>query len=1513
MLAKRFLFSLVVCLLFSFQYSFSQNTKSFSKDKNFFLEEMKSIFKEDKNADKDQKTSAESMLINFEQLWNSGRFDDNQKLQLLSISNLMLKAKMRAFPHFYSFYSCSIDFKKSEQSEKSYIAWLKGITGLLDFKRSRYFLPFLENTRDLLNHNYLYTTKAIKWYSTSNDFYFENDTTIKIIFSGLNLICLANKDSSVIENTKGIFYPIENKWYGQGGKVTWERAGYGANEVYAQISEYQIDMRFTKYVSDSVKFYYPSYFSTFLLGSLQEKVMADVTEERASYPRFYSYDKRLSIKNIFPNIDYEGGFAMNGAKILGSGDAFMDAYLKFKKDGNEFVAITSKEFLIRKDKVSSNYASVSIYWKGDSIYHPGLEMKYMNDFKELTLIRGMNDLSESPFFNSYHKLDMYFEAMYWKLDQAKIEFSMIKSPGKASRASFESFNYYSEARFTKLQGIDEINPLYRIKKYVDTYDTQNIYVSDLSKQMKIEPAQVKAMLIHLSNMGFLIYDAADEVVYVKDKVNEYIKALNKKTDYDVLQFHSIVDDGVNASLSLLNFDLKIKGIPVILLSDSQNVFIYPSNQEILVKKNRDFLFSGRIHAGRFDYYAKGCSFLYDDFKLNMPVIDSMSIRVLAFTTDEKGERPLVKLNTVIQDLKGDLLVDYPNNKSGLKLYPQYPVFTSKEESFVYYNKQNIQNGVYLKDKFFYQVKPFKIENLDRIPTDSIKFDGSLTSAGIFPLIIEPLKVQPDYSLGFIKNTSSEGLANYGGKAKFYNKIDLSNQGLRGHGKLDYLTSSSKSDNFIFAPDSMNAIAQKFEIKEQTTLTEFPQLTASNVKEHWQPYKDSMIVDQIDSAFVMYNNESRLSGRIVLTPKGLSGKGNMVFEKAEMESNLYQFKQHLFDADTANFRLRTYDLTDLAFNTENYKSHIDFKKRTGEFKSNGGVSRVNFPINRYQCYMDFLDWSMDKDEIALRNTKKPGSEGIDKLSLKELLSADLPGSDFVSTHPAQDSLKFKSPRAVFNMKDYILTAEDVKLIRVADAAIAPYQGKVIILRQAEIQPLANAVILADTATKYHNFYQALASLHGKKSYIASANYDYIDENENKHQIYFNTISVEGNSQTYANGYISDSNDFTLSPAFDFTGNVTLKAANEFLNFSGGAQIHHSCGEEKQSWLKFNADINPKEVLIPISSDPKDINGIKLAAAVLYSNTGQIYSTVAGTKLFYSDTAVVAANGFIKYFKDKKEYRVASQAKLLNPDTVGNMIVMDINSCVTTGEGNINLGTKMGRLEMSSYGNVTNNMRSNEATFDLVMPINFFFHADALKLMGESLYTNNSLNGIETSSNSKIIKAYTEILGEKEAEKVVNEIKMYGALRKVPNKLDYTLLLSDVKLRYDSISKSFISLGEIGVGNIGKTQVNKYVKGYLQIIKKRSGDIFTFYLELDESEWYFFNYSNNLMQAYSSIKDFNDFITKEKPDKRRIEAENGLPAYSYYLSTERKRNDFIKRMEAAGTNVEEQLPEQEKPIE
>lgn len=1497
---KKFIFPIIVITIIAsvFQNSLkAQQLRSFTKDVTFYLDELKKLGSDDRSINGDVKDKWDQTLVLYEKYWNSGSLSDERKIQLISISNGMLKNKMKAMPFFYLFLNAQIAFDEHNHTEKSKKAWLQSLVKILDSKKFRNYQEYLEITLSLINERCLYKSQSAAWYSSNDNFQFQvNDTSVSIDFPALTLTCRASDDSSQILNTGGVYFPIENEWIGKGGKVDWRRAQFDPNEVYALLNNYRMTLRFSRYKADSVTFYNSQYFNKPLLGTLEEKILADQSEERISYPQFVSYDKRLVIRNLFQDIDYEGGFSMQGNRLMGNGDKWDDAYLYFKKDGKPFVKTASKLYSIRKDRISSSQAAVIIMFEGDSLYHPGLELKYIHDKRELSLLRNNTGISESPFYDTYHKLDMYFESMYWKMNEAKIDFSMIKIPGRSGEALFESFNYFSDARYLKIQGIDDIHPLQRVKMVADKIGMENVTFKEISDMMRLDPDQIKVMMLKLANRGFLIYDGPNEQMSIKQKALDYLKAHVGKIDYDVIQFFSSIVSEPNATLSLLTFDMRIRGVPFVYLSDSQYVQIIPTNQEIILKKNRDFLFSGHVKAGRFDFFAKNCNFSYDQFKLNLPVIDSMSFYVRAFKPNEDNEYPLIKVKTVLQDLKGELLIDKPDNKSGRISYPEYPIFISKDDASVYYDKSSIQRGVYKRDKFYYHVNPFTIKQLDNFQTEKVVFDGYLVSANIFPNIVEPLKVQPDYSLGFIHNTPLTGLPAYKGKGKYFNIVDLSNLGLRGNGTLEYLGSTTVSDNFIFLPDSMNTIAKTFDLKEQIAVTEFPQVQASRVNIHWQPYQDSMIVAQTEAPISMFNKGSDLNGRLVLTPRQLTGAGKMVFDKAEMDANLFKFKQHEIDSDTANFRLRSYDLKDLALSTENYKSHIDFKKRKGEFKSNGGTSRVQFPVNQYMAYMDQLDWMMDKDEIALRNTKASKDQNLEKMGLKELLNVELPGADFVSTHPLQDSLKFRSPKAVYSLKDYVLAIEEVKLIRVADAAIAPNEGKVTILRQAEMQPLVKAQILADTANKMHYMYNAGVTVFGRKQYSGTATYDYIDETNTRYAIFFDKINAGADGMTRAHGFVADTSDFVLSPWFDFTGDVQLYANQKNLNFDGGVRIKHNCNESEKLWLRFNADIKPDSIFIPISENARDIKNRKLSSDILFSKGGQVYTAFVAPKNLYSDTALVSASGYLTYSKSAGEYRISTFEKLQDSSRADNYLSLSADACSAKGEGAVYLGTNLGQVKINTFGIVRNSLRDHSTDLDLSLAIDFFFNDESLNLMSKNFDANFNLNGLNV-SDEKYLKSLQFMLPEKEAKKAINELSTYGSLRKLPEKLEHTFYLSDVKMKWDSITKSYLSQGEIGIAGIGKTQINKYCKGYIQMVKKRSGDILNIYLEPNEGEWYFFSYSNNLMQSISSEKEFNDFILQTKPEKRRIEAEKGVSPYAYYTSTERKKKDFLKKIEEA----------------
>ena len=1487
----KYILIFIISLTISLSVKSQKTIKSFTDDPITFIDELKTFFQEidSPNDKKIAKDFFDDFLIN----WNNGKFSDSRKKQIIATCNKMIKKKMKPIPQFKEYLSAVTSITNSIQTDDSYKAWEASLDKLINRSTSALYMEYLEMSNGLFTSNVLFKSQTTQWKSDNNKYTFLFDSIPRIVFPSLKLSCYANNDSSVIINTKGTYLPTQNKWIGKGGKITWKRTGLSTDSVYAEINNYTIIFKYSKYSIDSVNFYNKNYFTSPLLGRFEDKLLANHEQDKVSYPRFESYDKRLKIQNVFPDIDYDGGFTMDGSKLMGAGDAERNAILIFYREGKKFMKTEAKTYIIRKDKISSESVSLNIYWDNDSIYHPDLQMKYLNAKKELSFLRGTEGHTETPFTDTYHKIDMYVESLIWKMDQPLIDMKMIKGVGSESQALYESDNYYSADRYYKIQGIDETNPLSDLRKFAKTKNSKVISVPEYASHIKIELSQVQALMIKMANMGFISYDTKNDKVYLKGKLENFLLSRAGKVDYDVIQFNSLTYDGNSAEINLLDFNIKIHGVSSIYLSDSQNVYIYPRGEDVLVKKNRDFDFDGRVHSGLFDFYGKLFSFLYDKFKIEMPVVDSMSFKVKSFAPDENGKKYLVRVKSVIEGIKGDVQIDDPNNKSGVKHFPRYPTFTSYKDSYVYYNRKQICGGVYSRDKFYFHIVPFTVDSLANSSTQGIKFAGEFSSASIFPDIKDTLRVQPDYSLGFSRLAPPGGYPVYGGKGVFDSIMNISNEGLRGNGSLKYLTSLSRSNKFMFYPDSMNAKVQKYTITEQKSGIEYPTVVGENVYERWKPYEDVMFVSDIDKPIAMYDLNARIHGGLALTPKGLTGHGTIKFNNAELDAKLFKFKNRVFDADTSDFRLKSYDLSELAFSTYNYKAHVDFDKKMGEFKSNGGGSKVEFPINMYICFMDEFDWYMDKEEIDVANSQ--GSADLNKKTIQELADIDISGSEFVSIHPSQDSLRFFAQRAKYSLKDNIIYAKEVKIIKVADAAIYPDNGDVTILKKAEMKPLINAKILANVTTKYHVIYNATVNINSKKNYNASGMYDYVDETGTKFPFFLSKIGVDTSLQSWGSGFIPDSAKFRISPNFDFTGTLKFVANNEFLNFDGAFNINHFCGNAAKPWVKFKSDINPNEIYIPVVDSLRDISNGKLEAGILMANdSGKAYTAFLSRKLNYSDQGIIRSKGFIFYDKISDEYRISSKEKIKQLSQPGNYLSLTRNSCLIYGDGKIDLAPNMGRVTLKSYGNIKHYMIPDTVSLDLVMLMDFFFNDDAFKLIEQDLAKYTTLQAVDL-SRLTFTKSLAEILGTKEADKNASEIQMNGAFKKIPTELQHTFFFGDVQMKYDKENKWFASTGPIGIVALGKNQVNKYVNGFITIKKSRSGDEMNLYIEFSSSDWYFFNYKSGVMQAVSSSKEFNNAIMNTKPDNRQLKVENNLPAYQYTIAPESKKKSFLKKID------------------
>lgn len=1501
MIKKVHVFILLL-LLTAFGAS-GQVIRTFTPDSLVFINELTILV--DNIAVKDNREKTAATLQQFSEYWLGERFNHVEKLQIYELSNLMLSKRLRIYPDFDKVLRVLMHFKSTFNNDEQFGVWLQGATRTLKESRStKYFNTLLEATLLLFDKEMLYESHIFSWAVDGGKFQFHNDSLFRISFANINLHCNGKNDSTTIYNTSGNYYPVNNSWTGFDGKVTWKRAGFSEDSIYAMLDNYNIEFKTSSFTADSVNFYNLNYFPGPIPGNLEEKVKSESQDKKkALYPYFRSFTTSLFIPELFKDVDYQGGFSLKGAKIIGEGDEYLKASLTFKrpyrdKQGKyDLLIAKSDAFVIEPDQINSSNAAIFIYHQGDSIFHTGLQFKYMHDKREVSLLRIERGVMESPYSDTYHNVEIDCEAVYWKMDESEIRFRSLIGVQRESEALFISDKYFKNQEFDYLQGMDDINPLLQIYNFAKQDQRRTFHVYELAEYLRMPLYQVELQVIRLAKYGFLYYGNDGDRVRIGDKLYHYIEAKRGARDYDVISFYSQVYNQDNATLSLDNFDLLIRGVPRVSISDSQNVYIYPTNEEVILRKNRDFLFSGKVQAGLFEFTAKDCMFDYDTFRLDLPTIEFMRFKVKAFDS-EPGEKRYVDVRTVVSNISGNLLIDNPDNKSGLVNYPDYPVFNSLAESFVYYDQQEEFKDAYSRERFYYNLQPFTLKRLVDFSTDSLIFKGYLNSGGIFrPEVNKPLTVMPDYSLGFQVKSPPEGFPVYNNKGVFHNKVSLSMAGLRGTGTVEYLNTTAKGTDVMFYLDSVNGLMDEFSIQEQKApKAEFPSMTGVHIFQNWRPYQDTMFLSSTDVPMKIFGETVQLNGSLIYTPELLTGAGKQRFYRATTRANHYVYGNNYFDADTLNLDIADTTGSQVAFIANRYNAHVDFNQNTASFYTTGKNSGIDFPLAKYVTAMDEFEWDIDKNTIHLVSHQVNPNVEISALTQRELINKIPDGTKLISTHPLQDSLSFYSTRLNYNLASNILLSEGVKIIKVADAAIFPGDGVVEITAESKMLPLRNAIIIADTINKIHQIIEADVNIQSRYAYRAKGLYEYVNLLGEVQIVEFDDIKVDTSYQTIANGNVTPEHNFMFSPQFAFRGKVFLNARNPLLDFEGGYKLIQDCDPELSRWVEFHQRIVPDSIVLPVESEPNEFNYKKLYAGFFHSNEeNRVYPALLSRRAYYSDTLMLSVNGAITTRKNGNEFIIASESDLRTiekHDPTGSYISLNTNDCYYQALGALNFGTDYGRVSMESFGQIEHYVIPDSTLFHVFMAFNFLFSDDALGFMKESFRLENK-KGVNPSSPVSDF-AYLQMLGQEDASDVIYNLNTFGNIRKLPEGLKKTLILSDVTLEYNPQLRSFISSGPIGVGFIQGEAINKYFEGHMEIKRKRSGDVMNLYIEIDKKHWYFFTYFNNVMSSYSSKTEYNQLITEVESNKRKDKESKDQREYRYGPSTSQAKNRFLRSL-------------------
>jgi hypothetical protein len=1504
---------LIFILIISIGHSYGQKNKANEEREKFISDYSRTM---EAGRSKEIKDFIDDELSPM--LLEGNFFPEERFQQLKSTVKIINEKQIASFPHLHNYVISVYSLVKRGKTGEQFDNWHIILDEFLENRNTRRLEEFLGISSNFLYKSIIAEDPNYIWFMSGNEFEFINDKTPQLKVENTTIVCktinrssqkkdIPYTDSVKIENTSGIADLSSDKWEGKGGQFTWEKALLPKDETVATLFDYSISFRSTNFTVDSVSLKTP-YIGRPVMGRIIDRaVKGNYREDRdLSYPQFSSYEANFEIKNIIEDVDYNGGFSLNGEQFVGGGNKERQAELIYYRNSKPFIITQSDQVRLKKNSVKTDMANMVMYiGLNDSITHTGLDITFNRETQSLKMVRGSAAISQAPFINSFHKMDIYVDEIIWNKNSTELILGYDRNTSEQQRnARFESFSYYDERLYQELQGIESIHPLVAIYNYAFKYDKFEMTEGTAATALNRTIEQAKPKLLELSALGFISYDTDRAIVKVNPKTEHFVKSKSRKSDYDNISFTSNLspirseqgnDDPAYlervlkrnqeraqiseyGKMDLSSLDMNIQAVDYIKIAEIKRTTIYPDSNKVVIKKNRNIVFSGWINSGKWEVKIDKGDYVYDKNKFN--VYDS---KVAYFNAnplrDEDGKRA-IPLQSVLNGLQGEIIVDDISNRSGLnKGFDEYPILVSKEKTRVYYDQKQLHRGAYNKERFYFEVDPFTLDSLLTFNERNLRFPGELTSAGIFPKMRDELKVMSDYSLGFSQDVPSEGYEFYGTEAVYENKILLSNNGLQGGGTINFINSSSTSKSlFTFLPDSTIGVAT-FINRPQEAGIEYPDADGPDAFITFLPREKKLKARSNKEDIAFFNGEAKLKGSTVLNASGMTGRGALDLSSARLRSRNFDFTRWTANTDTASFQLNNKykkegDLTEdaLAFKTDNVNGTLDFKERNGIFRPNKGVSIVEFPVNQYICKIDQFTWEMDQDEMTLEK-KEQSNLAIES-------GMDLDGPNFFSTNPKQDSLQFLSPKAKFSLKERTIYAYDTEFLEIADARIFPDSAVVIVRKNAKLDKFTNAKIVANFITKYHSMINVEAEITARRAYTAIGDYEYGREGVDKQLIHLTEIRLDTSFQTVAIGAVKQENILELSDQFNFYGDVRLKASDPYLTFKGATKVNHECKNFERSWMAFETAIDPEKIQIPVNENMVDLEGNKITVGIRWRNSidleeVKLYPTFLSQVLGEEDPEVFSASGLLQYNESTKEFQISNKEKLVNRNEKGNYISLHTETCSLNGDGKIDLGMDFGALEVTSIGSVIYNEETEQTDLDLTMAIRAPLDQKAFKDIGSKIIEVPGLKDTDFNT-STLEQALVEWVDLKTADKIKSDFTLKKEFKNVPKVMEDAIVVTGIKFTSyakpgDNQKGLITTTTQSAIVNIFNQPVMKYVSTKV-FAEQRSnlGDRLGIFFDVPGGSSYFIDYDyrkDGVMNILSDDKDFNAEISELKADKKK----------------------------------------------
>jgi hypothetical protein len=358
-------------------------------------------------------------------------------------------------------------------------------------------------------------------------------------------------------------------------------------------------------------------------------------------------------------------------------------------------------------------------------------------------------------------------------------------------------------------------------------------------------------------------------------------------------------------------------------------------------------------------------------------------------------------------------------------------------------------------------------------------------------------------------------------------------------------------------------------------------------------------------------------------------------------------------------------------------------------------------------------------------------------------------------------------------------------------------------------------------------------------------------------------------------------------------MKIRAANPLISFSGATRINHNCEKFAKSWMSFSAEIDPKNIQIPVTPNMKTLDGQSIAAGIVWRDSRQkdsirLYPTFLSSLEDPNDPIFITATGVLQYDFASKEFQIGPKEKLLNRNEPGNFISLHTESCAMTGEGKINMGMDYGDVSVDAIGTVSYDQQTGQTDVNATLKLNLPMDKGPWESAGQRIvdYEGSKPLSFETTNIEQALLMWSD---RKTADKIKSDYTLSEdkKVKRLPEEMEKSIVITGVRLKNIPMSKDIRGLmssleGAAIVNIYGKPVMRQVVfRGAFEQIYSQNGDHFTLMMQVPGGPDYLLDYSmlkrDGTLNIITSDSELANAINGIKEDKRKTKG------FLYQIST------------------------------